>query len=157
MGLNDECGIVIYVEKTAALFFSFGARGRNHQISGSNLAVALPLLAALARRHWTILTPERPDGSGRLAAHLGRMYEQFATSILSPREAEIVRLVLKGHSSKAIARTLGNSPNTVKVHRKRIFSKLDITAQGELLGLFMAACSRAPVSFEGDPLDYCHP
>ncbi|MGH6806890.1 MAG: helix-turn-helix transcriptional regulator, partial [Ensifer adhaerens] len=33
------------------------------------------------------------------------------------------------------ARHLGNSPETVKVHRKRIYSKLKISSQGELFSL----------------------
>ncbi|MCY1250836.1 Bacterial regulatory protein, luxR family [compost metagenome] len=54
---------------------------------------------------------------------------------VSVREAEVIRLMLKGHSTKSIARHLGNSPETVKVHRKRIYSKLKISSQGELFSL----------------------
>ena len=67
------------------------------------------------------------------------------------------QLILKGHSSKSIARTLNNSPETIKVHRRRIYAKLGVTSQGELLSLFLAAMSKAPPTAIGDPLGYLEP
>jgi DNA-binding CsgD family transcriptional regulator len=67
----------------------------------------------------------------------------FATSVLSNRDSEIVRLILKGHSSKSMARVLGNSPETVKVHRKHIYAKIGITSQGELFSIFLRALLHA--------------
>ena len=89
-----------------------------------------------------------------MGLHLEKTFERFGTSLLSCREAEIVRLILKGHSSKSIARVLGNSPETVKVHRKRIFVKLNITSQGELFSLFLDALNRTPANANQDPLEY---
>lgn len=62
----------------------------------------------------------------------------FLDGILSPREKDIVGQVLKGHPVKGIADTLGISTNTVKVHRQRIFEKLDITTERELFLLYIA-------------------
>ncbi len=153
MRLSDECGLMLHMSGAAALFFSFGAQG-SRQTDPGRLRIAMPLIAALVRRHWTVLTPEQPDGSGRLAAHLMAAFEAFGDSVLSPREGEIVRLILKGNSTKAIAQMFGNSPETIKVHRKRIFAKLDVASQGELLSLFLDALARMPATAEGDPLRY---
>jgi DNA-binding CsgD family transcriptional regulator len=101
-----------------------------------------------------VLSPERPDGAGRLAAHLEAAFEAFGSSVLSPRESEIVRMILRGHSSKAIAREFGNSPETIKVHRKRVYAKLGVVSQGELLSMFLDALSRMPATAGGDPLAY---
>ena len=49
------------------------------------------------------LTPDQTDGSGRLSAHLRAAFLSFGSSIMSPRECEIARLIIKGHSTKAIA------------------------------------------------------
>ena len=51
---------------------------------------------------------------------------------LTPREREIVVLVLEGHPSATIAKRLGIGRGTVKNHRRRLYDKLDITTEREL-------------------------
>lgn len=43
----------------------------------------------------------------------------------SPREAEILQWLLRGHSNKTIARELGITETTVKVHLKSLLRKID--------------------------------
>lgn len=155
--LVDEWGLILSIAGDAALFFSFGVQSGRRQPDLTRLDLALPLVASLARRHWTVLSPERTDGSGRLAAHLEAAFDSFGTSVLSPREGDIVRMILKGHSSKSIARAFDNSPETIKVHRKRIYSKLNVGSQGELLSLFLTALSNMPPAQSDDPLSYAAP
>lgn len=45
---------------------------------------------------------------------------------LSPREMEVLQLVVEGKSNAAIAATLVLSPDTIKTYRKRIMQKLGI-------------------------------
>lgn len=52
---------------------------------------------------------------------------------LSPREAEIVRLVAKGLPNKTIAAVLDISPWTVATHLRRVFSKLDVSCRAEMV------------------------
>jgi DNA-binding NarL/FixJ family response regulator len=50
---------------------------------------------------------------------------------LTPRQAEILRFVASGKTTKEIARTLGISPKTVEFHRARLMERLgmhDVTA-----------------------------
>lgn len=54
---------------------------------------------------------------------------------LSPREAEVARLLLLGCGSEAIALRLGLSRHTVKGHRKQIFRKLGVSSLAELFAL----------------------
>jgi DNA-binding NarL/FixJ family response regulator len=49
-----------------------------------------------------------------------------AATALSPREQEILRLLLDGRSNKQIARELGISEQTVKTHFGRIFQRIDV-------------------------------
>ena len=51
---------------------------------------------------------------------------------LTSREKEIIKLILKGHSSNKIAEMLFISPHTVSTHRKNIKHKLKIKNYNEL-------------------------
>lgn len=44
---------------------------------------------------------------------------------VTPREYAVLELIAEGRSNKEIARSLGVSPNTVKTHISRLFTKLD--------------------------------
>jgi DNA-binding CsgD family transcriptional regulator len=48
-------------------------------------------------------------------------------------------LMLSGCSSKEIARKLEISVETVKVHKKHMYSKLGIKSQSELFSIFLQA------------------
>lgn len=52
-------------------------------------------------------------------------------SILTPRETEILGLLAEGQSNKAIARNLGISDGTVKLHVKAILRKLEVHSRVE--------------------------
>ncbi len=159
-GLLDETGIFIRFGNQAAVIVSLGSREdapQDPKDATDALTPLVPILVALCHRHWPQMTPESVSTAGRLRAHLEKSFNRFGTSILSDREAEIARLILKGHSSKSIARRLGNSPETIKVHRKRIHVKLGVASQGELFSLFLEALTEAPPNATEDPLIYLQP
>ena len=70
--------------------------------------------------------------------------ENFGRDVLTPRECEVVKLVLRGYSTKSISQSLGISPGTVKVHRENIYAKLDVSTQAELFNLFIRSVSAGP-------------
>lgn len=51
---------------------------------------------------------------------------------LTPREAEVMRLVVAGRLNKQIARELGISEKTVKVHRGRVMTKMAVRRVAQL-------------------------
>ncbi len=100
----------------------------------------------------TALPPNAFTAQGSMGLHVMAALTHFGTSRLSDREAEVARLILQGHSSKGIARKMGNSPETVKVFRKRIHTKLGLATSAELFSLFLAALCAAPNGTTDDPL-----
>jgi DNA-binding NarL/FixJ family response regulator len=57
---------------------------------------------------------------------------------LTAREHEVVRLVARGMSNKAIARQLAISPRTVEGHLNHVFDKLGTTSRTELVHYALA-------------------
>ena len=55
--------------------------------------------------------------------------------LLTPREFEVMQLVVTGMLNKQIASELGTAEKTVKVHRGRVMKKLDATSVPELMRL----------------------
>ncbi len=95
-----------------------------------------PVVNALAKRHWHDLRAES-EAPDAIADQL-RKRLQVATKIsLSPRQGEIALLILQGHSSVSIGLTLGISPQTVKVIRKQLYRKCEISSQAELFALLI--------------------
>ena len=58
------------------------------------------------------------------------------TSMLSPREKEVLELLLEGKQRNEIATTLYISENTVKKQITSIYAKLGVTSRNELFALF---------------------
>ena len=52
-------------------------------------------------------------------------------SMLTKREKDVLKLIAKGQSNKMIARSLGIAEGTVKVHVKRLLSKLGMRSRTE--------------------------
>jgi DNA-binding NarL/FixJ family response regulator len=55
------------------------------------------------------------------------------SKVLSPREHQIALLVGRGLSNKDVARELGLSPGTVKIHVHSIFQKLGAKSRHRLI------------------------
>ena len=64
-------------------------------------------------------------------------------ALLTPREREIMTLVLAGQASETIANLLGISYRTVELHRSRIMQKMGVTSLLELARL-ATACGLLP-------------
>jgi FixJ family two-component response regulator len=59
--------------------------------------------------------------------------------LLTPREFEVMQLVITGILNKQIAGELGTAEKTVKVHRGRVMEKLGVTSVAELVLLVQRA------------------
>jgi FixJ family two-component response regulator len=64
--------------------------------------------------------------------------------LLTPREFEVMELVLSGMLNKQIAGELGTAETTVKVHRGRVMQKLGVSSVAELVRLVQKVSLSAP-------------
>lgn len=59
-------------------------------------------------------------------------------SNLTPREQEVMNLVVAGRHNREIASQLGISPRTVEVHKARMMDKLNVSSIAELVRMHLA-------------------
>ena len=143
-GLIDEVTFVAYPEPGLTLNICLGRDGTSGQVfsvpevqTASRIA---PIVTALAERHWAGLSGPPTPGAGRgdQAADLLRAALARTEGIcLSPRQAEVALLILRGHSSVSIGLRLAVSPQTVKVFRRQLYARCAITTQAELFALLL--------------------
>jgi DNA-binding NarL/FixJ family response regulator len=67
-----------------------------------------------------------------------RLAEYPERSELTEREIEILQLVARGLSNKQAARAIGRMDETVKIHLKNIFAKLDVADRTEAVTVALA-------------------
>jgi two-component system, LuxR family, response regulator FixJ len=72
------------------------------------------------------------------AAPRGFDHEQLDNTV-TRREMEVLRLLVRGRSNKAVAFDLGISEKTVEVHRNRIMKRLHVKSFAELIRLAVEA------------------
>ncbi|WP_435234305.1 helix-turn-helix transcriptional regulator [Psychromonas sp. PT13] len=97
------------------------------------------VLSALCAQHWRSYQPK--DGKNVVLPPVTQrlrvaMKNQHNIS-LSPRQAEVALYILQGHSSLSISLNLNISKETVKVFRRQLYSKCNISSQAELFALLM--------------------
>jgi RNA polymerase sigma factor (sigma-70 family) len=68
--------------------------------------------------------------------------------LLTPREFEVMQLVIRGMLNKQVGAELGVAEKTVKVHRGRLMQKLGVTSVAELVQLVQKAEVHQPVESE---------
>jgi len=77
------------------------------------------------------LALERDRGRRQQEAGLAVLRERFES--LSPREREVVGMVVSGMLNKQIAAQIGTAENTVKVHRSRAMEKMQANSLADLV------------------------
>lgn len=143
--LEDEVQFILQLPGQGALSLSLGMRKPFDAAQCGLLAMLCPWVLALMQQHWQQrsqrLLPATPEG---VATQVRDALSHFGAGVLSERELEIARLILRGYSSKAMAERLAISPETIKVHRRHLYAKLDISSQPELFSLFLQSLGHDP-------------
>jgi two-component system response regulator FixJ len=97
---------------------------------------------------------EKPFANGQLAAAVRQALDANQRALagaavsadaarrlglLTPRERDVLELLVTGKSNKEIGRALGTSPRTIDVHRARVFQKLQADSLPDLVHLVLNA------------------
>lgn len=68
---------------------------------------------------------------------------------LTPRQGEVLALLVEGHSNKEIGRALELSPSTVKTHLEAIFRRLDVSSRTQAIVAVARLGLRLPAAVAG--------
>lgn len=71
--------------------------------------------------------------------HLQRKEVRERLAMLTPREFDVLKLVIAGMLNKQIASQFGTTEGTIKVHRGRVMEKMGVTSVAELVILAQRA------------------
>lgn len=108
---------------------SFSARDLNTARKLSSIVCSLVTV------QWKDLKASGDYTDETLLAHLQTQLTQRRGIRLSKRQCEVALLILRGHSTISIGLCLDISPQTVKVFRKQLYRKCEISSQAELFSL----------------------
>ena len=92
-------------------------------VSSENLLAAVE--RALASHQVTRVSGQR-DRLGTIRAHV---------AALTPREREVLELVIRGKTNKQVGILLGATERTIKAHRHRVMEKMQVQSLAELVSL----------------------
>ncbi|MFO2463456.1 helix-turn-helix transcriptional regulator [Pseudomonas sp. 15FMM2] len=134
--LEDELQFILQLPGAGTLSLSLGMQRPFSADEAGLMTLVAAWVVPLMQQHWQQSTWRAP-ASNAMASQIRDALSHFGSGVLSDRELEIARLVLRGFSSKAMAERLNISPDTVKVHRRHLYAKLDISSQPELFSLFI--------------------
>ncbi len=149
-GLAEEIGFLVALPHDMMLVISLMRAGTSTTFSDrdmNKLRRIEPIVHASSVRHWSKLGAHSLQASAEGKSHptlnfqVTSAFENFGENILTPREREVVRMVLRGHSSNSIGRHFEIATGTVKIHRKNIYAKLGISTQFELFSQFISDLS----------------
>jgi len=144
--LGDEMDFFVDVEPNTTIVLVVALlKGRFSRTQLAALAAAEPLLHATMGRVFRLRGEAAGQDATAISMHerLTECFKNFGAAVLTQREREITQLLLRGHSTKSIARELDIAPGTVMVHKRNLFAKLGITSQYELFSRFIDKLSAA--------------
>ena len=77
----------------------------------------------------------RPGAQYELEHHGRRNAMRALVASLTPREAEVFALIVKGMMNKQIAHELGTTLRTIKAHRQAVMEKLGVKSFAEAVSI----------------------
>lgn len=107
------------------------------------LADVEPLVRAFVAAHFAWRDRQGCPAEPRPAFDLREQIHAIEPGAITPREVDIIELMLKGHSAKSIARMLNIEEGTVTNHKRNIYAKLSVHSQAQLFDRFLRTLTAA--------------
>ncbi len=153
-GLHDECGYTIDTGDGGFVNISLGRTLNPLKFSEADLMLLndlTPLINTLVQRRWHQQSP--PERTTlQMRQRLQSALDDFGKCLLTERECQVIYLILHGHSTRAVAEKLNIAVETVKLHRRHAYAKLEVKTQAELFYLFLDSIMTVEDYQEGDIL-----
>ncbi|MGR1186644.1 helix-turn-helix domain-containing protein [Vibrio parahaemolyticus] len=146
-GWKDELSMLVEIESGRWVILYFGCLREGKRFSAAqinNLRSHFSVLQSLCQQHWkqaefNLSEPVvRPDAyTGNMKVAIEQALSSFGIESLTRREQEVASLLAQGFDTKEISAHLHLVQGTVKNHRKRIYSQLNVSSLSELFQLFL--------------------
>ena len=129
----DEVQYNVQLDEDRTLCISFGSNVRYSPEQITTLDIIKPWVLALMHQRmcFEIDVEKNLNETPPWSQAIIQLGSQITT-----REKDVLKLLLSGFSNKEIAGKLSLSTETVKVHRRNIYTKLNIKSQSELFARF---------------------
>ncbi|MDC0173299.1 helix-turn-helix transcriptional regulator [Gammaproteobacteria bacterium] len=153
--IRDEVGYIVHIDNEQFINISLGRLDLTQRFNRTQLSILediAPIIESICNLQWSNKEKSTAEPISQLPGQLDSALKYFGTAYLTDRETQVVQLFLHGHSTKSIAERLGISPETVKLHRKNSYAKLDVSSQAELFYLFIDSLASLSNYVGGDPL-----
>ncbi|WP_201525893.1 helix-turn-helix transcriptional regulator [Psychrobacter frigidicola] len=152
---TDEVCFIAHTQEDLRISLSVARIKGYDGFSGHELALLQSLLSIVLsalNKHFIKTQISGNEKKIKLHNQLQVGIKNFGTSILTSREQDMIQLILLGHSSKTISKELNISFDTVKMHRKNAYTKLNISSQAELFSLVFESIPYIETHPREDPL-----
>ncbi len=143
-GLSEEICYVFYLSTDVAVAVSLMRSEESSRFSAREFRLlerVEPIVTSMAKRHWLEISSSsfvKSNSIENMVTH--SLVEKTVSDLfgqrITPRETQVIAQVLEGYSSESIAKSLGISVGTVRIHRRNIYAKLQISSQQELFSIF---------------------
>lgn len=142
LGAADLGAYLVWKSPESAILVTFGRLEFTSPFSREErlrLNLAGPVIRSATKKHCQSREERESNPELRLLhEQFAQRLQTFGDSSLTAREREVVRLILRGHSTKSLAWNLGISPETARVHRQNIYRKLGVASQSQLFISFIS-------------------
>lgn len=156
IGLSDSVDLLWRINEDTALNIFIERSIRHTPFQATDLLAIrtlAPIIIAATAKHHALTAAAAERHSDRLTHRkVQSTVENFASSLLTQRERQVLFYMISGYSSALTAQRLKTTEGTIKIHRKNIHRKLDIGSQAELFSLFIQCIPFAEPDGAVDPL-----
>lgn len=151
LGPLDEIGLFLPLAEDTTALLSLARRredrgfiARDIETFDAIAPLALPVMRGLWRASGFA---SEADSHRRGARHSDAMraFIRFGADVLTERELEICRLLIRGFAAKEVAHVLSITEGTARNHMKQIYTKMGVGSQAALCGALIDELLNAPL------------